>query len=191
MELTLRQARKLTDKINQHIGTISLSTPNTINIWEVEPENAETVFESAVAEFHAKQEQVVKLELIRSSIREAIQVANRDVIDDLVRRRHTAITLNSYAHQTLLAGGDEISSGAALARKIAAARESASKTAYSAETLSFRVLTKAQRDQGEAQLRKSKLVVEKLDDAIAVANATTKIVLPEETATVLRDLNLL
>lgn len=83
MQLTLRQAHKIVEKITARIATLDVSPTREVNIWEADA----NTFDNAVEAFNTDFERAVALMEARHSVRQQIGAANFAEVDNLIAQR--------------------------------------------------------------------------------------------------------
>lgn len=190
MNITLRQAHKLIDKINARLGTFHISATKAVNIWEVE--DPASTFTQLTAQFTELCKRNRALVTARQTIRNLIQQANVGAIDNTIAQRKAELDNEGFLrHLVNTVNRHAINTPTALARKLEADRAAASASSvasYRGDTDSIAVCLYSDADveQIDAQLSASRLAIEKLEDKLSQLNSSTSITLSAETTSALQ-----
>ncbi len=190
MNITLRQAHKLIDKINARLGTFQISATKAVNIWEVE--DPASTFTQLTAQFTELCKRNRALVAARQTIRNLIQQANVGAIDNTIAQRKAELDNEGFLrHLVNTVNRHAINTPTALARKLEADRAAASASSvasYRGDTDSIAVCLYSDADveQIDAQLSASRLAIEKLEDKLSQLNSSTSITLSAETTSALQ-----
>jgi hypothetical protein len=190
MNITLRQAHKLIDKINARLGTFQISATKAVNIWEVE--DPASTFTQLTAQFTELCKRNRALVTARQTIRNLIQQANVGAIDNTIAQRKAELDNEGFLrHLVNTVNRHAINTPTALARKLEADRAAASASSvasYRGDTDSIAVCLYSDADveQIDAQLSASRLAIEKLEDKLSQLNSSTSITLSAETTSALQ-----
>lgn len=189
MNITLRQAHKLIDKINSRLATLQISATQTVNIWEIEdPAATYTKLSEQFAELCQRNRLLVSA---RQCIRNQIRVANYAAIDGVIADRKEAMDAAGFIrHQLNTVNDNTVTSPAALERKVAAEREAAKSNASSrygaADTVAICLYGQADVEALNDQLNKQQLEIERLEDQLSKLNSSTEIELSADVAKTLQ-----
>ncbi len=186
MEFTLRAAHKLVEKINGHLKTIEVEPIVNVNAFEVA--DAQKLFSERLARFNANRERALNLIEIRAVLRNEIGEQNAKEIDGLIGHRKAAIERLTLFNRILQSAKQEgeISSPAALEKKVKAQTDSKTQTLYGREMISFNVVSKEVRDNLESEVAVMKRLIERTEDQLLHENIQRKIVLDAARVGVLR-----
>lgn len=192
MNITLRQAHKLIDKIHGRLATFGISATQSVNIWEVE--DAATAFQQLEAEFNEIVARNKSLLTARQVIRNLIQQANVGGVDSTIAmRKATLDEIGGHRHilNTIHLGG--IASAEALERKIAAERAAAQTSGGGGgrfrsndDTVNVCLLGQDEFNELDRLIAVKQLEVEKMEDRLSQLNASTTITLPADVVTILQ-----
>lgn len=187
MELTLRAAHKLVEKINAHLKTIEVNPLITVNTYEVD--DAATLFKQHQDEFNTNMERVGSLLDIRANVRMLIGEQNAaSTIDRLIGNRK-AVLERLIAYQRVYNNRQEgqIASAAALEKKIKAGANTKQEHLFGrSDSVSFTVITKDVKEKLEALIADAKRTIEGIEDNLLNQNVQRKISLSEQQVAVLR-----
>lgn len=177
MNITLRQAHKLIDKINSRLATLQVSATQAVNIWEIEdPTATYTKLSEQFTELCQRNRLLVSA---RQCIRNQIRVANYAAIDGVIADRKEAMDAAGFIrHQLNTVNDNVVTSPTALERKVAAEREAAKTTTtrYGADdTVTICLYSQADVDVLNDQLNKQQLEIERLEDQLSKLNSSTEI----------------
>ena len=177
MNITLRQAHKLIDKINSRLATLQVSATQAVNIWEIEdPTATYTKLSEQFTELCQRNRLLVST---RQCIRNQIRVANYAAIDGVIADRKEAMDAAGFIrHQLNTVNDNVVTSPTALERKVAAEREAAKTTTtrYGADdTVTICLYSQADVDVLNDQLNKQQLEIERLEDQLSKLNSSTEI----------------
>lgn len=177
MNITLRQAHKLIDKINSRLATLQISATQAVNIWEIEdPTATYTKLSEQFTELCQRNRLLVSA---RQCIRNQIRVANYAAIDGVIADRKEAMDAAGFIrHQLNTVNNNAVTSPTALERKVAAEREAAKTTTarYGADdTVTICLYSQADVDVLNDQLNKQQLEIERLEDQLSKLNSSTEI----------------
>ena len=177
MNITLRQAHKLIDKINSRLATLQVSATQAVNIWEIEdPTATYTKLSEQFAELCQRNRLLVST---RQCIRNQIRVANYAAIDGVIADRKEAMDAAGFIrHQLNTVNDNAVTSPTALERKVAAEREAAKTTTTrygAADTVTICLYSQADVDVLNDQLNKQQLEIERLEDQLSKLNSSTEI----------------
>ena len=189
MNITLRQAHKLVDKIHGRLATISISATQSVNIWEAE--DALATFQRLEAEFNTAVERNNSLLSARQDIRDLIQRENVGAINGIIVRRKMVLDeIGGIRHILGTIQLNSIGSPTALKNKVAADRASQSaggrSIGYGADSINICILGATQRAEYETRLASLQLEVEQLEDRLTQLNASRGIVLPADVVAILQ-----
>lgn len=177
MNITLRQAHKLIDKINSRLATLQISATQAVNIWEIEdPTATYTKLSEQFAELCQRNRLLVSA---RQCIRNQIRVANYTAIDGVIADRKEAMDAAGFIrHQLNTVNDNAVASPTALERKVAAEREAAKTTTtrYGAnDMVTICLYSQADVETLNDQLNKQQLEIERLEDQLSKLNSSTEI----------------
>ena len=177
MNITLRQAHKLIDKINSRLATLQVSATQAVNIWEIEdPTATYTKLSEQFTELCQRNRLLVST---RQCIRNQIRVANYATIDGVIADRKEAMDAAGFIrHQLNTVNDNAVTSPTALERKVAAEREAAKTTTTrygAADTVTICLYSQADVDVLNDQLNKQQLEIERLEDQLSKLNSSTEI----------------
>ena len=177
MNITLRQAHKLIDKINSRLATLQVSATQAVNIWEIEdPTATYTKLSEQFTELCQRNRLLVST---RQCIRNQIRVANYAAIDGVIADRKEAMDAAGFIrHQLNTVNDNAVTSPTALERKVAAEREAAKTTTTrygAADTVTICLYSQADVDVLNDQLNKQQLEIERLEDQLSKLNSSTEI----------------
>ena len=177
MNITLRQAHKLIDKINSRLATLQISATQAVNIWEIEdPTATYTKLSEQFTELCQRNRLLVSA---RQCIRNQIRVANYAAIDGVIADRKEAMDAAGFIrHQLNTVNDNAVTSPTALERKVAAEREAAKTTTTrygAADTVTICLYSQADVDVLNDQLNKQQLEIERLEDQLSKLNSSTEI----------------
>lgn len=177
MNITLRQAHKLIDKINSRLATLQVSATQAVNIWEIEdPTATYTKLSEQFTELCQRNRLLVSA---RQCIRNQIRVANYAAIDGVIADRKEAMDAAGFIrHQLNTVNDNAVTSPTALERKVAAEREAAKTTTTrygAADTVTICLYSQADVDVLNDQLNKQQLEIERLEDQLSKLNSSTEI----------------
>lgn len=190
MNITLRQAHKLIDKINSRLATLQISATQSVNIWEIEdPAATYTKLSEQFAELCQRNRLLVSA---RQCIRNQIRVANYAAIDGVIADRKEAMDAAGFIrHQLNTVNDNTVTSPTALERKVAAEREAAKNTTSAArygsgDTVTVCLYSQADVEALNDQLNKQQLEIERLEDQLSKLNSSTEIELAADVAKTLQ-----
>lgn len=192
MQMTLRQAHKMVEKINGRMTKISIQANREIGIWNMRP----STIPDAQAEFEKELARQINLTNVRQAIRQGIQVANRAEVDAAVALRKA--TLDQIGILRAVVAGvdpDNIYTSSAINDKVAAAKQAASinASAYGRDSVTVCVITPERLAELNQQIDLYQLKLEAIEDQLTAANAdrANLVTITEEDAEVLRQENLI
>lgn len=188
IQVTLRQAHKLNDKINARLATIDLTPTKRVNIWNVS--DAAATLTALRDGFIADLERHLALVEARAAVRALIGRANSQKIDEIVVARKLALdTVATY--RTIVAAVNDnstISTTDAFTNKVEAVR-AASKTgssSYFSDDLSVLTVDGDWLKTVDETIQQGQNVIEGLEDQLTQLNAATLIVVPDSVVSTLK-----
>lgn len=183
MQVTLRQAHKLVDKLTARIAITELTPVKSVNVFEVSSGTA--TIEALREEF--KNTLTVHLNLIaaRQFLRDMIQAANgASGINALIQKRKGVTDIiGTYRHVLANAAGSRgLTTGGALTDKAESMR-AASKvsTGYgTTDEVQVSLIDSDEQAEYDRQVQSLQLTIETIEDELTTLNAGTKIGLSSE-----------
>lgn len=182
MELTLRAAHKLVEKIKAHIRTIETNPGVSVNTHSIEDSNV--LFVEHRRSFEENMSRVDQLMSTVFRLRESIRREN-DVqdIDSVVAER--SFNLDRIAHLQRVVNSakaeGQINSAAALKSKTQQILSKGANSSYHDDTVSFSVVGKEQLSALEDQISTTKRLIESLEDQLLNKNIVGKIFIDPST----------
>ncbi len=179
MEVTLRKAHKLIEKLHGRLAQIQISANVMLGIWETQ--SAEQRMVEARKQFNGTVEHQFNLLDARQEIRNSIQAANAISIDKLIAERKRKLdVVGVYRHILSTAHRSTITSGEAAGRKIKTLQDSASTSAYgAADEVMVSILPQEDIDGYTQTINRLQLEIEAIEDQLTNENASTKITLSQ------------
>jgi len=193
MELTLRAAHKLVDKIDAQIRTIDLNAIVLVNAFDVDraADQVTNLFIERAAEFDNRLLRVDNLITIRTDVREQIRTQN-DVsgIGSVISQRKDKLDRIAMYTRVFASSHHEqmVSTAVALQRQIARVQDA--KELHS-ETVHFSLINSEARVRVEQYVATVKRAVEALEDRLLYLNINTKIMLSTDHVETLKEENLI
>jgi len=192
--ITLRQAHKLVEKINAKIRSIGISPVASVNIWETEDVNQALC--KLVETFNTNLVRVQDLTTIKNNVRHEIQVRNEQsgITATIAKRKALldAFGIVDSLSSTVSSSSDQVTSAAALARKINSVRSQDVANAYRThDTVAVLLITPLHKQELSNQVEQLKKQIEELDDKLLNLNTTSKAVINERDEEVLKKEHLL
>jgi len=188
MELTLRAAHKLVDKITQQIHAIQINPIATINVFDVDNDSdvVEHLYQDRMQEFEDKIARVEDLMTIRTFIRDTIRAINeREGINQLVSERKDVVDRAQLLGRLVSVLREQyVSTPEALQRQIARAQEAAGES-YRADVVNFSLISN--RERMEHEIAGYRRQAETIEDALLHKNLANTLVLPQTHVIVLSD----
>lgn len=195
MNITLRQAHKLIDKINSRLGQFQISATQQINIWEVE--SPTETFTKLQEQFQALCGRNTELVTARQTIRNLVADANRNGVDDTIAARKAALDAVGFLrHQLNTVNEHAVNTPSALARKLEAEREAAkasSAVSYrgNGDTIAICLYSPADVEALNDKINQGQLAIERLEDQLSKLNSSIEVALPAAVEQTLRQEGLL
>jgi hypothetical protein len=189
VELTLRQAHKVVDKINLLIKTTDLITTRQLNVFEVS--DAEAAFQEAVGEFVLAFTFVEQLTSARNQIRQSIGVANANEIDSIIVQRKQVMDRLAVTKNVLASSGNGrahlVQSVSGLTAKVEQTLKAEQRNSYRDDIINISLLTPEFEEQLKSSAKAYQREIESFDEQLLTLNVATKIELSKEMIQVLRD----
>lgn len=179
MEVTLRKAHKLIEKLHGRLAQIQISATTMLGIWETQ--SAENRMIAARQQFDNTVTHQFSLLDARQEIRNSIQAANSVVIDKLIAQRKRKLdVVGVYRHILGSVHRSAISQYEAADRKIKTLQDSASSSSYgSTDEVAVSLLPQADIDGYTQTINRIQLEIEQIEDQLTTENASTKIALSQ------------
>lgn len=172
MQMTLRQAHKMVEKINARMASINVSPSRDVVVWNANSGSLDTLR----AEFENEVNRQIHLTNVRQTLRVGIQRANRDQVDDLITaRKATLDQIGILRHVVGQVNTDHMYTAEAIENKAAALRTAASagSSGYGQrDTVTVCVVTADQLAHYNAQIDLLQLQLEQIEDELTAANAS-------------------
>lgn len=184
MKISLRQAHKLVQKINDHIGTIDTSSIVHLNVWEIE--DSAKALENARNEFSRNVNRVNELQKIRVELRNKIGNTNAlSSISTLIAARKAAGDQLVFLKTITAKRNAIVSSQVGLDAKLSQLRSKEAQSAYGRDDMiAVSLLTDEQRKQNELEIVKLQRLIEDAENKLLELNVAIPIELePESVAT--------
>jgi hypothetical protein len=190
MQVTLRQAHKLVDKINASFQNLQISPVENINIWQMTPLS----LDDRRKKFHTKLARQLALTTVRSEIRGQLQEANQGSVNELVALRK--ITLDMLAlkrslHVQLAPSVNEIDNQESLEQKVEILKASKEVGHRHYDNVIVSLVNAVERQELENEIGDLQLSIDQIEDQLTTANSGKKILLSETTMVVLKKERLL
>jgi hypothetical protein len=172
MQVTLRQAHKIVEKITARLAMLDINPTREINVWEV----TDTTFDDAVETFN---EQVVRthdLMLARHFVRGQIGNANFAEVNSLIAQRKLLLDRIGML-RSLVAGAKvrAVTSQAGLVEKARAMTAGAAaggrSTMFGEDTVTILVVDQTDLDNCAADIDTLQLEIETVEDKLTTANS--------------------
>lgn len=182
MQVTLRQAHKLVQKIAARLSTIDISPTRSVNIWDA----TEVTFSNAEHEFEQNVARSFKLLEARHDLRTLIGKANWHQVDILVGERKMLLDQLGMARaiMTAVEANSDVSSPAALQLKITSLTKSTtSNSLFNNDAITIMVAPQSLTDKCSAMIDQLQLQVEATEDRLTTANGQTILLSDEIVAT--------
>jgi hypothetical protein len=187
MELTLRAAHKLVEKLNAHIKTIEVNPLVTVNTFEID--NAADLFAQHQKVFDENMERLADVQEVRNYLRLEIGKQNAGSIDTLIAQRKFAIERLAAYNRILETAKQEgqITTAAALERKIKSETTSKRESLYGrSDTVTFSLVNKSTKTILEGMVAAAKRAIEQTEDDLLRYNISLKVVLTDKHVEVLK-----
>lgn len=186
MELTLRKAHKMIEKLHSRIAQIHLNATAPLGIWDVEPVESRVV--AARAQFNNTVDHHFNLLAARQEIRDAIQAKNSIQINQLIADRKRLLdAIGVHRHILSTAQMATVTGNVAAERKIKSLQDSASTTSYGVtEHVQVSLLSQEDIDDRTQTINRLLLEVESIEDQLTTANATTTVTLSQQVVATLK-----
>lgn len=171
MQVTLRQAHKIVDKLNAKIKSIDTVTTADINIWQANDTDAViTTLNAAGATSESAFARLVNLATIRHDIRGLIGVANHKAVDDLIARRKLSLDMLAIIRGLV----EAYRPAGNLSPEVVVAQAAAARTAnspYSSQTITVNLYDEADIAELRKQIDLYQLTLEHIEEALTAANS--------------------
>lgn len=186
MEVTLRKAHKLIEKLHGRLAMIQISGAAMLGIWETQ--SAETQMAVARDQFDNTIAHQFNLLDARQEIRNSIQTANSLYIDKLIAERKRKLdVVGVYRHILSTVPRTAISSPDAADRKIKTLQDSATTSTYgSTDEVVVSLLSQSDIDGYTQTINRMQLEIEQIEDQLTTENASTKITLSQNVVATLK-----
>lgn len=189
MEVSLRQAHKIVEKITARLTSFEITTAKRVNVWELT--DAAEAFASARTELANTIDRHSQLVAVRQMVRNGIRSVNARKIDGLVAHRKGLLDLVA-SMRAVLATVDAraIASPEALVQKVAAVKEASklSSSHYgSTDEVTISLLDAAAQAAMDDKINAYQLAIEATEDQLTHENAKGSLVLDDETVVTLRE----
>lgn len=189
MEVSLRQAHKIVEKITARLTTFEITATKRVNVWELT--DAAEAFESARDELANTIDRHRELVTTRQLIRNAIRDVNAVKIDSLVAHRKGLLDLIASMRSVIgTVDPRAIATPEALTLKVAAMKES-SKTSSghygSTDEVTIGLLDTETLALYDQQVNAYQLAIEATEDQLTHENAKGSVVLEDDIVDLLRE----
>lgn len=185
MQVTLRQAHKLVDKINGRLKTVTLHPVAQISIYAVG--DAATLLSEKVAKHQAEQKRHFDLLSARQELRMSIQAVNAAEVNNLVAVRKSVLDeLSTWRSIQLAVSDSAVSTAAELEAKLKALRETPSNGYSHNEKVEVCLLSAADLEALDKRISTLQLRVEGIEDSLTTANSVGSINISAGTEQLLR-----
>lgn len=190
MQVTLRQAHKLVDKLTARIAITDLNPVRSVNVFEVA--NGDETVQALRDEF--KNTLTVHLNLIaaRQFLRDMIQSANihSGINDQIQKRKGVTDIIGTYRHVLANASTTRgLTTGIALEDKASAVRAASKVTSSygSTDEINVALIDADEQAEFDRQVQSLQLTIETIEDELTTLNAGTKIGLSSEVEGLLKE----
>lgn len=190
MKISLKEARRIERRIQEKGIRKGYPLRANINIFsDVQVEAAIDIEAGRVEESVELHANFIKA---RSAIRREIQIVNEESgINQMIARREEYIRLLGL-WEDIVQTGDELKDASVIARTVEnkLARATNGKDDYYSsrpDTVEFIAVTEELYESAEEDARSCQRIIDECDDQLAALNATTKIEIPSDVATLLAE----
>lgn len=182
MQLTLRQAHKLIEKIGTRLSTVRLTASGSISIYT--QEDVGVVVNRERAKFQAELRRQLDLLQARQELRMSIQAANVSEVNNLVAIRKALLDeLGTYRHLQNLFPSKENTSIEELQAELATMKATPSTYQHS---VSFSMLDANAIDDLDRNINQLQLRVEGIEEQLSIANTSGVVGLSAQSEQLLR-----
>lgn len=183
MQLNLRQAHKLVEKIGQRLGTIRLTSSTSFSIYMTDD------FELALRKARDKVELDIKRQLdllaARQEIRMSVQSANVQEVNNLVAIRKGLLEeLATYRHIYTLTGTGNPTTVESMKAELEALRTPGA-TSYT-QSISIELFDEQKAREFDNKISQLQLRVEGIEEQLSTANVTGSIQISQQVEQLLR-----
>lgn len=172
MQVTLRQAHKIVDKLNAKIKSISVSTNIEINIWQATTEEAvKAMLDTAGRQIKEQTERLARLASIRHDVRALIAAANQKRVNELIAaRKLTLDTISSVRSLIEMYRPNQHFEAAEIVAQAAANRANTS-AFHRSETITVSLVDAKELAEANKSVDALQLQLEQIEDALTAANS--------------------